>query len=270
MAFGRRDGQSLTPSAATTPPTITRIDRCLAIGQWPPVQRHGRWLQSIRRDGRTTIDRRRNDVVRRRCHGSGSFRRSRSCRTRPTSSRRIAIRAPPRPIFSMHFTPIQRIPDYSPLNPRIKANMTAAQITRHAGPMEIPQLRRPRRCGRRLRRGRLPEHVACVADRDASAQGRVRYGPAGIIRRRRFTTSRSNFLRLDLEDVPLPSFHRPDLVNYWHHRLLTYLTSPPINLDPEDAARGVLQPYGQNGYREGDPRDSPPDDPTASHFRTAI
>ena len=32
-------------------------------------------------------------------------------------------------------------------------------------------------------------------------------------------TKRTEFLRLDIEDVPMPSFHRPDLVNFWNHRL---------------------------------------------------
>ena len=35
--------------------------------------------------------------------------------------------------------------------------------------------------------------------------------------------STDKFLRLDLEDLPIPSFHRPDLVNFWNHRLLKYL-----------------------------------------------
>ena len=34
------------------------------------------------------------------------------------------------------------------------------------------------------------------------------------------TLSPKDFLRLDLEDLPLPSFHRPDLINFWYHRIL--------------------------------------------------
>ena len=32
----------------------------------------------------------------------------------------------------------------------------------------------------------------------------------------------NDFLRLDLEDLPLPSFHRPDLENFWFHRLIEF------------------------------------------------
>jgi hypothetical protein len=53
-----------------------------------------------------------------------------------------------------------------------------------------------------------------------------------------------NFMRLDLENVPLPSFHRPDLVNFWYHRLLTLLSE---NMDPNEAMRAIIQPYDANG-----------------------
>jgi hypothetical protein len=74
-----------------------------------------------------------------------------------------------------------------------------------------------------------------------------------------------NFLRLDLEDLPLPSFHRPDLVNFWYHRLIYYAANPqgaistPVISD--DHVRAVLEPYGADGIR-----DAPGisfDDPTA-------
>jgi hypothetical protein len=55
-------------------------------------------------------------------------------------------------------------------------------------------------------------------------------------------TDTQNFLRLDLEDVPLPSFHRPDLVNYWNHRLFNYLTGIG-SMKPDDAVRAIVQPY---------------------------
>lgn len=52
------------------------------------------------------------------------------------------------------------------------------------------------------------------------------------------------FLRLDLENVPWPSFHRPDLVNYWYHRLLMLLSDGK----PTDAhVRAILQPFQPNG-----------------------
>ena len=55
----------------------------------------------------------------------------------------------------------------------------------------------------------------------------------------------ANFLRLDLEDVPLPSFHRPDLINFWYHRLLSRLEA--INGPSDDNVRAILQPYDANG-----------------------
>ncbi len=92
------------------------------------------------------------------------------------------------------------------------------------------------------------------------AQGRVVTDQPGIYSADEFLTNpQGNFLRLDLEDLPLPSFHRPDLVNFWYHRLLMLIS----NGTPSDAhVLAVLQPYGRDGYREGDPNDSG-DDPTA-------
>lgn len=54
------------------------------------------------------------------------------------------------------------------------------------------------------------------------------------------------FLRLDLEDVPLPSLHRPDLINFWYHRLLNseWLTTEISNVD--DRAKAIFQPYDAN------------------------
>src|SRR5262249_49066004 len=55
-----------------------------------------------------------------------------------------------------------------------------------------------------------------------------------------------DFLRLDLEDLPIPSFHRPDLVNFWNHRLLKYLTGKGI--DPDVAVRAIVQPYSNDQW----------------------
>jgi len=54
-------------------------------------------------------------------------------------------------------------------------------------------------------------------------------------------TNATDFLRLDLEDVPMPSFHRPDLVNFWYHRLVALLVGG--GMDEDDAVRAVIQPY---------------------------
>jgi hypothetical protein len=59
----------------------------------------------------------------------------------------------------------------------------------------------------------------------------------------------TDFLRLDLEDVPIPSFHRPDLVNFWNHRLLKWLTTKPTSpLKPDDAVRAIVQPYSDDKW----------------------
>lgn len=59
-----------------------------------------------------------------------------------------------------------------------------------------------------------------------------------------------NFLRLDLEDLPLPSFHRPDLVNYWYHRLFRLLTDPNglFKLNSDVAVQAILQPYADDQW----------------------
>jgi hypothetical protein len=61
------------------------------------------------------------------------------------------------------------------------------------------------------------------------------------------TTISGDFLRLDLEDLPLPSFHRPDLVNYWFHRLLMAISS---GSPTDDHVQAILQPYGLDGIRD--------------------
>ncbi len=40
----------------------------------------------------------------------------------------------------------------------------------------------------------------------------------------------AKFLRLDLEDLPLPSFHRPALVNFWYHRMSEFAVAPGGNI----------------------------------------
>ncbi len=48
--------------------------------------------------------------------------------------------------------------------------------------------------------------------------------------------------RLDLEDVTLPSFHRPDLVNFWYHRLYNAPWVVAAYPDSHDRVRAILQP----------------------------
>lgn len=77
------------------------------------------------------------------------------------------------------------------------------------------------------------------------AQGRVVHS-GGIYFEASDANARNgaNFLRLDLEDLPLPSFHRPALVNYWYHRLLALIS----NGNPsDDHVRAILKPYQDDG-----------------------
>jgi hypothetical protein len=77
------------------------------------------------------------------------------------------------------------------------------------------------------------------------AQGRVVQGEADNPQTLSATDPRldpTQFLRLDLEDLPWPSFHRPDLVNFWYHRLLILLQGPPFNMNPNLAVRAILDP----------------------------
>jgi hypothetical protein len=62
----------------------------------------------------------------------------------------------------------------------------------------------------------------------------------------------NQFLRLDLEDLPLPSYYRPDLENYWFHRLAKFVESAD-GVPFDEAVRAVLQPYGIDGIRGNDP-----------------
>ena len=82
------------------------------------------------------------------------------------------------------------------------------------------------------------------------SQGRVRHSdftrPLSVNEDAVFTNgafvNMDKFLRLDLEDLPIPSFHRPDLVNYWYHQLLGVLQAPPFDLSGDEAARAILNP----------------------------
>ncbi|QDU90174.1 hypothetical protein Pla175_35760 [Pirellulimonas nuda] len=48
---------------------------------------------------------------------------------------------------------------------------------------------------------------------------------------------------LDLEDVPIPSFHRPALVNYWFNRLMNAPWLALTVTNASERAQAILQPY---------------------------
>ncbi|MFH1919822.1 MAG: hypothetical protein ABIP48_08065, partial [Planctomycetota bacterium] len=72
--------------------------------------------------------------------------------------------------------------------------------------------------------------------------------------------------RLDLDRVPIPSLHRPALINYWYHRLVDDWLTQPLpnpNLSTPDAWRAVLQPvlagpppYGTQSLITAETRDA--------------
>ncbi|TWT73441.1 hypothetical protein Pla123a_37760 [Posidoniimonas polymericola] len=55
--------------------------------------------------------------------------------------------------------------------------------------------------------------------------------------------------RLELDGLPIPSFHRPALVNYWLHQLMgvPWLSS----LDVDVRAKAILKPYNDDGTVNG-------------------
>lgn len=53
--------------------------------------------------------------------------------------------------------------------------------------------------------------------------------------------------RLNLDDVPIPSFHRPALVNFWFHRMYQAPWLQSAVSDDQDRVRAILRPYDANG-----------------------
>ncbi|TWT46820.1 hypothetical protein [Botrimarina hoheduenensis] len=50
-------------------------------------------------------------------------------------------------------------------------------------------------------------------------------------------------LRMDLDDLPIPSFHRPALVNFWFHRLMNSPWLANEIGDVNERARAIMRPY---------------------------
>jgi len=82
-------------------------------------------------------------------------------------------------------------------------------------------------------------------------------------------TNTGNFLRLDLEDLPWPSYHRPDLENYWFHKLVNYAMAVD-SASADDAVRAVLAPYGADGIRDNRPADPHEPDSVSLEVRDQI
>ncbi|MEM8866224.1 MAG: hypothetical protein AAGF31_11830, partial [Planctomycetota bacterium] len=54
-------------------------------------------------------------------------------------------------------------------------------------------------------------------------------------------------VRFLTDDVPIPSFHRPSLVNYWFYRILNAPWLTATISDPNVRMRAVVEPYDVNG-----------------------
>jgi len=67
-------------------------------------------------------------------------------------------------------------------------------------------------------------------------------GAAGLINQ-----PRDFFVRLEMEGVTIPSFHRPALVNYWFHRMYRAPWLVAAVPDHQDRVRAILSPYGADG-----------------------
>ncbi len=58
-----------------------------------------------------------------------------------------------------------------------------------------------------------------------------------------------NPMRCNFENMVIPSFHRPDLINFWHHRVLNSQWMNGVSSDESLRARAAMLPYGPNGKR---------------------
>lgn len=84
------------------------------------------------------------------------------------------------------------------------------------------------------------------------ARGRVVPQTGGVLNTRgepnpveieAFYTESGTPLRVDIDNLPIPSFHRPALVNYWLHQLLNAPWLASAIGDQNARARAILQPY---------------------------
>jgi len=92
--------------------------------------------------------------------------------------------------------------------------MTPVQITQQLAKVEVPHVPRSWRRQRIVRRRRFSDPFLALQTVTPRAQGRVVQSdgsnPPVTLSAVDPALDRSKFLRLDLEDLPLPSFHRPD------------------------------------------------------------
>ncbi len=144
---------------------------------------------------------------------------------------------------------------YQPLNPKITATMTPAQVTAQLAKWRYPNFVGLGDANESYDAADFQNMALALQTVTPRAQGRVVQSdgsPQGAtLNATDPTLDPSKFLRLDLEDLPLPSFHRPDLVNYWYHQLLALLVADPYKMDPNAAALAIIDPYPNGILRPG-------------------
>ena len=72
--------------------------------------------------------------------------------------------------------------------------------------------------------------------------------------------------------VPIPSLHRPALINYWYNRMASPTGGPitwPAGTTPLDRWRAIHQPYGPDLIRGSGDEWVPPNSPNAQSFQAA-
>lgn len=140
-----------------------------------------------------------------------------------------------------------------PMNPKITTTMSAAQIATTLSQWRYPTFAGPGDVNESYDAADFQNMALALQTVTPRAQGRV-VTDQGTFSMAEFLanpTGHGNFLRFDNEDVPLPSFHRPDLLNYWNHRLLGTLTSQQFGMSQDEAALAILDPYPNGTLRAG-------------------
>ncbi len=134
-----------------------------------------------------------------------------------------------------------------PMNPRITTAMNAAQIATALSQWRYPTFAGAGDVNESYDAPDFQNMALALQTVTPRAQGRVVQGDNSsnvTLSATDPTLDPAKFLRLDLEDLTIPSFHRPDLMNFWFHRLFgsPFLSS----LSEDNRVKAILQPYDSN------------------------
>lgn len=143
-----------------------------------------------------------------------------------------------------------------PMNPKITTAMSAAQIATALSQWRYPSFAGPGDVNESYDAPDFQNMPLALQTLTPRSQGRVVQGTSAsnvTLSATDPSLDRTKFLRLDLEDVTIPSFYRPDLMNYWFHRLLFTLTDSigPFGMKPDEAVAAILDPYPNGTLRSG-------------------